>query len=312
MFSKLSIFALIGTALAQRPSDVSICDYYTQALLKENSAANQYTLLTLVVNTAIIGNYTMPNVGISVPGILAPGEYNGTKVNLLPYFDGGFASSNQGGSSGVAVNFLDDGGAAPLLKNMPANGITSQQYALLTHLYQFFGVLLGCSLEGTSNSSFPAYSGEGSMYQVHKFMDLNPAEVGYFITQVGLSAASFGVADSDVTAVGMALAELFDYRCSPPAVVVPAQGAQLQAICTNDACSISPNASCSVYAPAMKPAVANASLVSGQGANTTTSASGRMTGTAAPTPPIAPVTAAAAQLVGGVAAAGLALLVLVL
>lgn len=106
MLSKLSILALLSTTLAQRPPSVSICDYYTQALLKENSAANQYTLLTLLVNTVVIGNYTEPNVGIKVPGILAPGVYNGTNVNLLPYFDGGLASSNQGGSSGVAMNFL--------------------------------------------------------------------------------------------------------------------------------------------------------------------------------------------------------------
>ena len=69
----------------------------------------------------------MPNVGVTVPGILAKGTVNGTEVNLLPYFDGGLASSNRGGSSGVAVNFLDDGGAAPLMMNMPANGTTSNQ-----------------------------------------------------------------------------------------------------------------------------------------------------------------------------------------
>ena len=69
----------------------------------------------------------MPNVGVKVPGILAPGTINGTEVNLLPYFDGGLASSNRGGSSGVAVNFLDDGGAVPLMMNMPANGTTSNQ-----------------------------------------------------------------------------------------------------------------------------------------------------------------------------------------
>jgi hypothetical protein len=34
-------------------------------------------LLTLVVNTAIIGNYSDVNVGVKVPGILAPGTYNG-------------------------------------------------------------------------------------------------------------------------------------------------------------------------------------------------------------------------------------------
>lgn len=62
-------------------------------------------LLTLVVNTAIIGNYSDVNVGVKVPGIFAPGTYNGTAVNLLPYFSGGLASTNNGGSSGEVQNF---------------------------------------------------------------------------------------------------------------------------------------------------------------------------------------------------------------
>lgn len=119
--------ATIGAASAGRPSSESICDYYTKALLKSNTAKNQHTLLTLVVNTAVIGNYTQPNVGVAVPGILAPGMYNGTKVNLLPYFDGGLASTNNGGNMGVVQNFLDGGGAAPLKKNMPADDTTSNQ-----------------------------------------------------------------------------------------------------------------------------------------------------------------------------------------
>ena len=121
------LLAFAGLAIAQRPADTSICDYYTTALLKKNNATNQMALVSLVVNTAVIGNYSTVNVGVKVPGILAPGIYNGTSVNLLPYFDGGLASTNDGGSSGVSVNFLDDGGAAPLMMNMPANGTTSNQ-----------------------------------------------------------------------------------------------------------------------------------------------------------------------------------------
>lgn len=127
-FSKLVSLVMVGSAVAQRPSNVSICDYYTTALLKENNATNQYTLLTLLVNTVVIGNYTQPNVGVAVPGVLNPkGTYNGTSVDLVPYFNGGLASTNNGGSSGIAVNFLDGGGAAPLMKNMPADDTTSNQ-----------------------------------------------------------------------------------------------------------------------------------------------------------------------------------------
>jgi hypothetical protein len=61
MFTKsiIAATALASTVVAQgRPANVSICDYYTTALLKNNTAENQKTLLTLVVNTAVIGNCT--------------------------------------------------------------------------------------------------------------------------------------------------------------------------------------------------------------------------------------------------------------
>jgi len=243
--TSLTVFAaVLGSAVAQRPANTSICDYYTTALLKENNATNQYTLLTLLVNTAVIGNYTQPNKN-AVPGILNPNAtYNGTAVNLVPYFSGAKNSTNVNGSAG-SVNFLDDGGAAPLMMNKPANGTSSKQYTLLTHLYSYFGGALGCSQYG--QSGFAAYSGDGSQYNVHKFMALDANEVGYFIEQVGLSAQSFGVTSDDVTAVGKLLTSTFDVKCAAAATVIPAQGAQLQSICTADDCPTAANASCSSY-----------------------------------------------------------------
>lgn len=143
---------------------------------------------------------------------------------------------------------------------------------LLTHLYEYFGVLLGCTMQG--NDAFATYAADGSMYDVHKFMDLSAAEVGYFITQVALAGASFGVAADDLTGVGKALNGLFGYKCSPPAVVVPAQGAQLQAICIGDGCPTAPMPTCAAYGAAvMMPSVvpSNASatatgMASGTGA----------------------------------------------
>ena len=121
-----AVAALAGAAVAQQ-GNTSLCDKYTLAALKNNTAENQLTLLTLLVNTAVIGNYSNASLpGFAVPGILANGTYNGTKVNLLPYFNGGLASSNRGGQA-VAVNFLDDGGAVPLMLNKPANGTSSNQ-----------------------------------------------------------------------------------------------------------------------------------------------------------------------------------------
>lgn len=160
-----TLFAAIGTTVAQRPTNTSICDYCmclasgfrsfvdrrlqnldTTALLKDNTGDNQYKLLTLLVNTAVIGNYTQPNmngqlpsnmedweqdqliISLAVPGILAVGQkYNGTDVNLLQYFNGMLNSTNNGGSSGVSQSFLDGGGAAPLKMNKPAQDTSSNQ-----------------------------------------------------------------------------------------------------------------------------------------------------------------------------------------
>lgn len=250
--------AVAAPALAQ---NMSICDKYTTALLKENTGANQLTLLTLLVNTVVIGNYTQPNMN-AVPGILAKGMYNGTEVNLLPYFNGALASSNRGGSSGVSINFLDDGGAVPLMMNKPANGTSSNQYKLMTHLYQYFGALLGCSASG-----FPSYAGFGSQASVHRFMDLSYAEVGYFIQQVALAAASFGVSQDDIATVGKALNTIFNVRCAPPTTVIPAQGAQLQSICEDETCPLAPMPTCAAYPATMKPAMSNSTM--GSGSNST-------------------------------------------
>jgi len=313
-FKAIAILAAVGSVVAQRPNGTSICDYYTTALLKDNTAANQMTLLTLVVNTAVIGNYTTPNVGIAVPGILAKGTFNGTNVNLAPYFNGGLKSTNGGGTSGEAVNFLDGGGAAPLMKNMPALDDKSRQYRLLTHLYEYFGVLLGCTKQG--NTDFPAYNGLASQGSVHKFMNLNSAQIGYFITQVGLSALSFGVTQEDAAIVGKALGDTFGYRCAPPTVVVPSQGADLQAICQDNTCPIDPKGNqsvCATYGSADKPLVANATLAMGEGKNDTspsgTTGSPSSTGSGA----AATSKAAAAHIAGQAGAVlGVALLVFAL
>lgn len=111
--------AISFVAAGGRPSSESICDYYTAALLGKNTEANQETLLTLLVNTAAIGNYTQPNHN-AVPGLLSPGYYDGQEVNLLPYFNGQLASTNNGGKCGVSVNFLDGGAAAALKESKPA------------------------------------------------------------------------------------------------------------------------------------------------------------------------------------------------
>lgn len=126
-FTTASLLALVPTiALAQRPANTSICDYYTNALFGNNTGASQYMLLTALVNTGVIGNWTANAANVKVNGILAPGMYNGVHVNLLPYFDGSLKSTNRSGVA-TSVNFLDGGGAAPLMMGMPSNDPNSNQ-----------------------------------------------------------------------------------------------------------------------------------------------------------------------------------------
>lgn len=104
-------------------------------------------------------------------------------------------------------------------------------------------------------------------------MDLNASDVGYFIEQVGLAAASFGVAKADLTIVGDALSSIFNVRCAPPTTVIPAQGPQLQSICIADDCALAPNSTCAAYEAAVVPLVANVTLADGEGRNGTSSSS---------------------------------------
>jgi len=269
----LALLVAAGLVAAQRPDNTSICDYYTTALFKNNTGANQYALVSAVVNRAGLGNQTTTP---AVDGIITPGMYNGVAVSLGQYFTGALNSTNRGGDSGVSVNFLDGGGAAPILEGKPANDTSSNQYKLFTHLYEYFGALLGCSAYG--KTGYAAYDGNDSQYEVHKFMGLDENEVGYFNTQVGLSAASFGVTQDDVTIVANALNSVFNVKCAPAQTVATNQMTpELQSICIAESCPLSPNATCSSY-PAV-PAPANVTT-NGTSPNPSSSASASKSGSA--------------------------------
>ncbi len=70
------------------------------------------------------------------------------------------------------------------------------------------------------------------MYSVHKYMGLDAYEVQYFIEQVGLAAASFGVSSDDVTYVGGVLQASFGVKCAPKTNLgVTKWPKELQSIC---------------------------------------------------------------------------------
>lgn len=296
---RFSTLATAAAATLVAAEDMSLCGKYTAALFKEDTAANEAKLLTALVNTVVIGNYTESKTGKAIPGILKPGMQDGKEVNLAPYFSGALKSSNEGGKA-VCKNFLDGGAAEPLMKNMPANDKTSNQYFLLTHLYKFFGMLLQCPHQ--NDPAFGAYDGDASMYEVHKFMNLGAPEFNYFVTQVAGAAASFGVSEDDIKAVGMALNSAFGEKCAPAD-----KNGDLQAICIGEGCKQSDKAACDKYAKAEAPA--KCSMASGSMSGTmapTGTMTGMPSGTNMPSGTMMPsgTTSAPAQNTNGAAAVG--------
>lgn len=127
-------------------------------------------------------------------------------------------------------------------------------------------------------TGFDAYSGDASMYEVHKFMALDTAEVTYFIQQVGMAAASFGVAEDDITTVATTLGNVFNVKCGPATTLIKAQGAQLQSICIADDCKKSMKADCGAYDSVMEPSNSTATMTTAA-----PTATGTMEPTAVPT-----------------------------
>jgi len=145
-------------------------------------------------------------------------------------------------------------------------------------------------------TGYSAYNGKASQYEVHKFMDLSYAEVTYFITQVALSAQSFGVASDDLVVAGTALNSLFNVRYAPPTTVIPAQGAQLQSICTDETCPLAVNDTMTGYLTNVtEPSSVPASAV---GAGASSTASSTATGTKTGSSSTSTSTGGAASAVG--------------
>lgn len=141
MLTKIRLFALLTVATlllcepvvvlaADRPENVTACDFYTKKTIGEITPANQQLLMALVLHSALLGPYSKYNT-IHVDdftGALLPRQFQGSYVDLRPYFNGAFASANTGKGSGEAVNFLDDGGLEAARQSKPGNGnISSMQ-----------------------------------------------------------------------------------------------------------------------------------------------------------------------------------------
>jgi len=98
-------------------------------------------------------------------------------------------------------------------------------------------------------------------------MDLDTAQNSWFIENVGLAAASFGVSQDDINTVATTLNGTFGYRCAPAVSLLPGAGPVYESICQNVTCPIAPNSTCgsgpAVQYPAAVGAMSGSSMAGG-------------------------------------------------
>ncbi len=109
----LALFAGLGLAQTQRPSNASVCDYYAQALYGVNNSDTQHKLVQHIVSLAFEGGTKLPNISSDLTGILRPGKFGGADIDLQPFFNGSKASTNVNNAA-IGINWLDQGGPVPL------------------------------------------------------------------------------------------------------------------------------------------------------------------------------------------------------
>ncbi|KAJ4399623.1 hypothetical protein N0V91_009275 [Didymella pomorum] len=238
-------------------SDVSICDTYSTSVLGSASPKNQHLLMTLFVNTALVGNYTTPNTGVAVNGIMWPGEWKDEAVDLMPWFNGALASSNpcpEDCGQGVSVNWLDSGGPDALRRNRTSDAVGTNQFYFVTHLTQYFGYLLSCSSFGTS---YQRYNGSTNMYHIHKYMSYNNAQESYTNQQFFLSALSLGFSQRHAHQIWGMLFGLFSQRCEKPNSIPRWAEPTPQSICIDYDCPLAMDAACELYDAPVGPILVN-------------------------------------------------------
>ncbi len=104
---------LLGVSQAQRPTNSSICDYYAQVRYGVNNSDTQFQLVQGIVTLAFGGGFNLSNISSDITGILNPGNFSGTPVDLRPWFNGSLASTNLNNQP-VGLNWLDGGGLDPI------------------------------------------------------------------------------------------------------------------------------------------------------------------------------------------------------
>ena len=114
---------------------------------------------------------------------------------------------------------------------------------LFSHWYADFGQSFGCSNAPASPPSTTGQSGPIDLAYVHKFMNLNYTDLGYFIDQVAEATQYFGFSDEDAATLNGHWNSVYNVQCSPPE-----PDGTLQSLCLATSCPLAvPNADCAAY-----------------------------------------------------------------
>lgn len=107
------VLLLLGVSFAQRPTNATICDYYAVVNYGNNSTDTQYKLIESILALGFGGAGPLSNVSSDITGIFNQGSFQGTPVDLQPWFNGTKQSTNLNNQS-VSIDWLDGGGTQPL------------------------------------------------------------------------------------------------------------------------------------------------------------------------------------------------------
>jgi hypothetical protein len=89
-----AVVLLLGVSSAERPGNATICDWYAIQNFNANTTATQLKLMESILALAFGGAGPLTGVSSDITGIFNPGTFNGTPVDLEPWFNGSKQSTN--------------------------------------------------------------------------------------------------------------------------------------------------------------------------------------------------------------------------
>ncbi|EPS45630.1 hypothetical protein H072_367 [Dactylellina haptotyla CBS 200.50] len=175
---------------AERPAEMSMCDYYATKNHYWNSARTQKKLVRAIVDTAFLGikaSHGVAHDSGAYNGILRAGDYFEAKIDLTTYFDGSRNTTNVKGKA-TNVNFFSGRTFTKDGHEYPAGNC--KFHHMKEGMYKYTASMLGCSVYG---NTVDRYAGTRSLQEIHKFMDFSQNwDWMYFIKQIQLGTIAAG------------------------------------------------------------------------------------------------------------------------